>query len=100
MLAGASASAFWAANMLWDLLVVATVVVLLSALFVASGLPELSGRCLVAAVTLLLMFGPAGLSMTYLLHFWFKVRRTCFASYATLQNALQLFGMRVGAHAG
>jgi len=73
LVSGASPAVYWLANFCWDML---------NFLIPAGGIvllvwwydqPQLAGPRLVAMTVLLLAFGPAGITGTYLLHFPFKV---------------------------
>lgn len=73
VISGAPVALYWLANALWDGLayaVSATAILLLIAVYHQRGF---SGERLWAALWLLAGFGPAGLAMTYLLHFLFTV---------------------------
>eukprot|EP00891_Asterochloris_glomerata_P006032 jgi/Astpho2/6032/e_gw1.00084.157.1_t len=72
MISGASASAFWLATYVWDLLnfIIPAAGILLC--FVLFNLPQFRGARLVAVTGLLGLFGVAALPLTYCLHFLFN----------------------------
>ncbi|KAL4853959.1 ATP-binding cassette sub-family A member 3 [Chlorella vulgaris] len=72
LIAGAAPSAFWAANLLFDLLYFMVPAALMVALFAAFQLPAFSGPRLAAVATLLAGFAPAGLCLTYLVQAAFQ----------------------------
>ncbi|GIL83990.1 hypothetical protein Vretifemale_12715 [Volvox reticuliferus] len=72
LVSGAPATAYWAANYGWDLLSYSLSAAGLLALIVWYRLPQFSGPRLGAVAALLWGFGPAGISLTYLLHFLFR----------------------------
>ncbi|GFR40553.1 hypothetical protein Agub_g1128 [Astrephomene gubernaculifera] len=72
LVSGAPPSAYWLANYLWDCAAYCASAAGLLALIGAYRLPQYSGQRLAATAGLLGGFGPAGLSLTYLLHFLFR----------------------------
>ncbi|GLC42811.1 hypothetical protein PLESTM_001382200 [Pleodorina starrii] len=72
LVSGAPATAYWAANYGWDLISYGISAAGLFVLIVSYRLPQYSGQRLAAVAGLLTGFGPAGISLTYLLHFLFR----------------------------
>ncbi|PNH02705.1 Retinal-specific ATP-binding cassette transporter [Tetrabaena socialis] len=73
LVSGAPPTAYWAANYLWDLTSFSISAAGIIALIASYRLPQYSGSRLAAVAGLLWGFGPAGLSLTYLLHYCFRV---------------------------
>jgi fatty-acid desaturase len=73
MVSGAPPSAYWAANLCWDLLNFALPAAGIVGLVYVYNQPALSGIRLVAMALLLLAFSGAGITLTYLAHFAFNV---------------------------
>lgn len=81
VISGAPIFLYWLANAIWDGLAYglsASAILGLIAIYHQQGF---SGERLWAATALLAGFGPAGLSMTYLLHFMFTVGGSCTQRY-------------------
>lgn len=72
MVSGAPASAYWLANYAWDMLSYSLPACGMLVLFWLYDLPQFQGPRMGAVAALLWMFGLAGLSLTYLLHFLFS----------------------------
>lgn len=75
MVSGAPPTAFWLANFCWDCLNFALPAAGIVALVWWYNVPQLAGPRLVAMALLLGGTGPAGITCTYLCHFFFRVRR-------------------------
>ncbi|PNH02706.1 Retinal-specific ATP-binding cassette transporter [Tetrabaena socialis] len=73
LVSGAPPTAYWAANYLWDLTSFSISAAGIIALIASYRLPQYSGSRLAAVAGLLWGFGPAGLSLTYLLHYCFRL---------------------------
>lgn len=77
VISGAPIFLYWLANAIWDGLAYGLSASAILGLIAAYHQQGFSGERLWAAAALLAGFGPAGLSMTYLLHFMFTVSGSC-----------------------
>jgi hypothetical protein len=75
MVSGAPPTAFWLSNLSWDLLNFSLPAAGILALVAWYDQPQLAGPRLAALAVLLGAFSGAGVTLTYLCHFMFKVSR-------------------------
>lgn len=72
-MSGASPTAFWLANYCWDTINFSLPAAGIVLLVWGYNQPQLAGSRLGAMAVLLWVFGSAGINLTYLCHFMFKV---------------------------
>lgn len=83
LVSGAPPTAFWLANYCWDIINFTLPAAGIVLLMWGYNQPQLAGSRLAATAVLLWVFGSAGINLTYLCHFMFKVGVLQVAMYHT-----------------
>jgi hypothetical protein len=97
MVSGAPPTAFWLSNFAWDLLNFSLPAAGILALVAWYNQPQLAGPRLAALAVLLGAFSGAGVTLTYLCHFMFKV--SSFFPLLTFNCTTVIFCGSTGVHA-